>query len=253
MPKLLRAYMPRREAENLVEVVEELASGDVVIYWFHWPYDGLIRRDDYEPVAVVRGGVKLAARPHYRLTWTDDVYMRGGVPVVVFLTMWHEPVIDASEVGFYLRLFDRFFVEADYSPRPGDVPAWFRRAGLRTDFRDYALEVSRDPLNMGSGYDLLGLPDFKALAAEVDEAIRVLESGDLAECVERCRRIVVEVRGSRAFGHVAKLVEPFLRHVDEYGLPSGGDREVFVEELREYLGLLGRALRELAGEGAEGR
>jgi len=98
-----------------------------------------------------------------------------------------------------------------------------------------------------------GLPDFKALAAEVDEAIRVLESGDLAECVERCRRIVAEVRGSRAFGHVAKLVEPFLRHVDEYGLPSGGDREIFVEELREYLGLLGMALRELAGEGAEDR
>ncbi|MCF3653554.1 MAG: hypothetical protein L2C94_005290 [Aigarchaeota archaeon] len=99
----------------------------------------------------------------------------------------------------------------------------------------------------------MGLPDFKTLAAEVYEAIRVLESGDLAECIERCRRIVAEVRGSRAFGHVSKLVEPFLRHVDEYGLPSGGDREIFVEELREYLGLLGMALRELAGEEVEGR
>jgi len=27
--------MPRREAKNLLEVIEERASEDVVIYWFH--------------------------------------------------------------------------------------------------------------------------------------------------------------------------------------------------------------------------
>ena len=253
MPRLLRAYMPRREAKNLIEVIEERASEDVVIYWFHWPYDGLTWRDDYEPVAVIRRGVKLAARPHYRLVWTDDIYMRGGMPTVVFATRWHEPIIDASEVGFYLRLFGWFFVEADYSPKRGDVPAWFRKAGLKIDFRDYALEVSRDPLNKGLEYDLLELADFKALAAEVDEAIRILDSGDLARCVEKCRGIVSEVRRSRAFGHVAKLVEPFLRHVDEHGLPSGNEKAIFVEELKEYLGLLKTALRELAGGGAENR
>ena len=35
MPRLLRAYMPRREAKNLIEVIEERVSEDVVIYWFH--------------------------------------------------------------------------------------------------------------------------------------------------------------------------------------------------------------------------
>ena len=245
----MRAYMWKREADNLLEVIEEWASDDVVIYWFHWPYDGFRRRDDYEPVAVIKGGVKLAARPHYRLTWTGDVYMRDGLPTIVFSTMWHAPAIKASLVGIYLRFLGRFLVEADYSPRRGDVPAWFRRAGLRIDFRDYAIEVSHDPLNMGFGYDLLGLPDFKALAAEVDEAIRILESGDVAGCLERCKRIVAEIRKSRAFGDIAELVEPFIEHADEYEL----DKRGFAEGLKEYLGYLGMALRELAGEEVENR
>ena len=252
MRRLLRAYMSRRQAKNLIEVIEERASEDVVIYWFHWPYDGPIRRDDYEPVAVIRGGVKLAARPHYRLVWTDDVYMRGGLPTVVFLTDWHSPTIKAHLVGLYLRFLGRLLVEVDYSPRRGDVPTWFRRAGLKTDFRDYAIKVSHDPLNMGFGYDLLELPDFRALAAEVDEAIRILDSGDLAKCIERCRRIVAEVRRSRAFGEISELVEPFVRYVDEHGLPSRDEeKKAFTEDLREHLGYLGIVLRGLSGEDVE--
>ena len=198
-------------------------------------------------MAVIRGRVKLAARPHYGLTWTGDVYIRDGLPTMVFSTMWHEPVIGASAVGFHTRLFGRFLREADYSPRRGDVPAWFKRAGLKTDFRDYAIKVSRDPLNMGFGYNLFGLPDFKALAAEVDEAIRILESGDVAGCLERCKRIVAEIRKSRAFGDIAMLVEPFIDHADEYEL----DKKGFAEGLKEYLGYLGIVLRGLSGEDVE--
>ena len=118
---------------------------------------------------------------------------------------------------------------------------------LRIDFRDYAIKVSHDPLNMGFGYDLFGLPDFKALAAEVDEAIRILESGDVAGCLERCRRIVAEIRKSRAFGDIAMLVEPFIDHADEYEL----DKKRFTEELKEHLGYLGIVLRGLSGEDVE--
>ena len=118
---------------------------------------------------------------------------------------------------------------------------------LRIDFRDYAIEVSHDPLNMGFGYDLFGLPDFKALAAEVNEAIRILESGDVAGCLERCRRIVAEIRKSRAFGDIAMLVEPFIDHADEYEL----DKKRFTEELKEHLGYLGIVLRGLSGEDME--
>jgi len=252
LPRLLRAYMSRRQARNLIEVIEERPSEDVVIYWFHWPYNGLSRRDDYEPVAVIRGGVKLAARPHYRLVSTDDVYMRGGLPTVVFLTDWHSPTIKAYLVGLYLRFLGRALVEVDYSPKPGEVPAWFRKAGLRIDFRDYALEVSQDPLNNGLEYVLLGLPDFKALAAEVDEALKILDSGDLARCIEKCKRIVAEVQRSRAFGEISELVEPFVRYVDEHGLPSRDEeKRAFVEDLRENLGYLGIVLRGLAGEDVE--
>ena len=118
---------------------------------------------------------------------------------------------------------------------------------LRIDFRDYAIKVSHDPLNMGFGYDLLGLPDFRKLAEEVDEAIRILDSGDVAGCLERCKRIVAEIRKSRAFGDIAELVEPFIDHADEYEL----DKEGFAEGLKEHLGYLGIVLRGLSGEDVE--
>ena len=90
----------------------------------------------------------------------------------------------------------------------------------------------------------MGLPDFKKLASEVDEAIRVLESGNVPECLKRCERIVAEIRKSRVFGGIAELIEPFIIHADEYEL----DKKLFAEELKEYLGLLRIALRGLAGE-----
>jgi len=50
--------------------------------------------------------------------------------------------------------------------------------------------------------------------------------------------------GRAGFWRFSELVEPFLIHVDEYEL----NKKVFVEELREYLGMLRYALREITGE-----
>ena len=43
------------------------------------------------------------------------------------------------------------------------------------------------------------------------------------------------------------LIEPFLIHADEYKL----DEKAFAEELREYLGMLRYALRQILGEEVE--
>ena len=90
--------------------------------------------------------------------------------------------------------------------------------------------------------------DFKKVAEEVDEAIRVLDLGDVPECLRRCERIVAELRKGKVVGEaLVGLIEPFLIHADEYKL----NERAFAEELREYLGMLRYALRQILGEEVE--
>ena len=87
--------------------------------------------------------------------------------------------------------------------------------------------------------------DFRKIAEEVDEAIRVLDLGDVPECLKKCERITAELRKSKVVGEaLVGLIEPFLIHADEYKL----DERAFAEELREYLGMLRYALRQILGE-----
>jgi len=90
--------------------------------------------------------------------------------------------------------------------------------------------------------------DFRKVAEEVDEAINILDSGDVPECLRRCERIVAELRKGKVVGEaLVGLIEPFLIHADEYKL----DERAFAEELREYLGMLRYALRQILGEEVE--
>jgi len=42
--------------------------------------------------------------------------------------------------------------------------------------------------------------DFRKVAEEVDEAISILDSGDVPECLKKCEKIAAELRKSRVFG-----------------------------------------------------
>jgi len=87
--------------------------------------------------------------------------------------------------------------------------------------------------------------DFRKIAEEVNEAIRVLETGDIPECLRRCEGIVIELRKSKVVGEaLAGLIEPFLIHADEYRL----DEKAFAEDLKEHLGMVRYALRQILGE-----
>jgi len=87
--------------------------------------------------------------------------------------------------------------------------------------------------------------DFRKVAEEVDEAIKIVETGDVPECLRRCERIVAELRKSKVVGEaLVGLIEPFLIHADEYKL----DEKAFAEDLKEHLGMLRTALREIMGE-----
>ena len=87
--------------------------------------------------------------------------------------------------------------------------------------------------------------DFRKVAEEVDEAINILDSGDVPECLRRCERIVAELRKGKVVGEaLVGFIESFLIHADEYKL----DERAFAEELREYLGMLRCALRQILGE-----
>ena len=89
------------------------------------------------------------------------------------------------------------------------------------------------------------MPDVKKIAEEVDEAISISDLGDVSECLKRCEKIADELRKSKVVGEaLVGLIEPFLIHADEYKL----DEKAFAEELREYLGMLRCALRQILGE-----
>jgi len=90
-----------------------------------------------------------------------------------------------------------------------------------------------------------GMIDFRKIAEEVDEAISIVEAGDVPECLRRCEKIVAELRKGKVVGEaLVGLIEPFLIHADEYKL----DEKAFAEELREYLGMLRYALRQILGD-----
>jgi len=52
--------------------------------------------------------------------------------------------------------------------------------------------------------------DFKKVAEEVDEAIRVLDLGDVPECLKRCERIVAELRKGSRLRSRGALVKAWL-------------------------------------------
>ena len=90
-----------------------------------------------------------------------------------------------------------------------------------------------------------GMINFRKITEEVDEAISILDSGDVPECLKRCEKIAAELRKSKVVGEaLVGLIEPFLIHADEYKL----NERAFAEELREYLGMLRYALRQILGE-----
>jgi len=94
----------------------------------------------------------------------------------------------------------------------------------------------------------LGLPDFKKIVEEVDEAIRILEAGDFPECLKRCERIVAEIRKRKVVGEaLAGLIEPFLIHANQYRI----NERAFAEDLKEHLGMLRYALSQILGEEAD--
>ena len=89
------------------------------------------------------------------------------------------------------------------------------------------------------------MPNLKKIAEDVDEAISTLEMGNVPECLKRCERIADELRKSRVIGEaLAELIQPFILHADEYKLDERG----FAEDLKEHLGMLRYALRQILGE-----
>jgi len=92
----------------------------VIVYWFHWGYDGYEQRDDWEPVlvAVDGGSVRVAARVHWRWRFAGQpVFENGTHPVVVFGYLWHTPLFTYPPTG-YVRVGYEPVVAPD--PQPVD-------------------------------------------------------------------------------------------------------------------------------------
>lgn len=95
----------------------------------------------------------------------------------------------------------------------------------------------------------MDLADYVKIAESVDNAISLLETGDLERSLEVCRWIAVEI-GSKSVhsGALLELIQPFIDHVDEHGMPRDEEeRRRFIDYLRRYLGCLRMALDSILG------
>ena len=92
------------------------------------------------------------------------------------------------------------------------------------------------------------MPDFKRVAEEVDEAISILEGEIFPSVLGDVRESPPSLGTVKVVGEaLSRLVEPFIIHADEYKL----DERAFAEDLKEHLGMLRYALRQILGEEVE--
>ena len=86
------------------------------------------------------------------------------------------------------------------------------------------------------------------LPRNVDETIKIVETGNIPKCLKRCERIVAELRKGKVVGEaLAGLIEPFLIHANQYRI----NERAFAEDLKEHLEMLRYALRQILGEEAD--
>lgn len=109
--------------------------------------------------------------------------------------------------------------------------------------------MSRDLLNKGLGTIFFGLADYTELARMAGEAIKLLDSGDLAGSIEVCRTLIAELEKKGVYSDLAGFVKPYVGYVDEHGMPQGDEAvKEFIDYLRKDLGYLRLVLEDLASE-----
>jgi hypothetical protein len=81
----------------LVEVLLEVYS-NFEIYWFHWPRDGFLPEEDYEPIVIIYSGTICCVIT--RRGWTYQTYMmKDGLKIpleILFDTSFHHPFAKAQ-------------------------------------------------------------------------------------------------------------------------------------------------------------
>ena len=83
------------EYDMLIGKISEWDGYIVLEYWYHWPYDGPEKRDDWEPVVLLVSGGEVkavASRAHYNWRVLYVFPVENEKPKVVFLKEWHTPL-----------------------------------------------------------------------------------------------------------------------------------------------------------------
>jgi len=112
-----KAYCaPDDRPDRLLAAAKVWKGYTVIEYWYHWPYDGYERRDDWEPVLLLIDGDEVKAvahRIHYNWRVAYSFPTEDGLPVVTFLYLWHTPMLKEPGEGY---------VSAGVSPVLGNPP-----------------------------------------------------------------------------------------------------------------------------------
>ena len=84
------------EPERIVATSSMWRGYKVMEYWYYWPYDGHVKKDDWEPIIVLVDGDSIKAvahRIHYNWRVSYAFPTEDGKPVVSFMYLWHTPML----------------------------------------------------------------------------------------------------------------------------------------------------------------
>ena len=110
---------PSDMPEKIVFAVKHVRGYTAIEFWYYWPYDGVIKKDDWEPVIVYTDGehvLAVAHREHYVWRVNYNPLVNNTHVVVMFQYGFHTPYIQQPFPGW-----ERIRLPIMYEVPPKDV------------------------------------------------------------------------------------------------------------------------------------
>lgn len=132
---------PNDQPEKVIVHVTRFSDLVVYEFWYYWPYDGNVKKDDWEPVVVyVKGDgsvYAVASRIHYVWRVNYNPIIADGTHIVVtFRYAWHNPLFVEPPKGY---------VEVSKEPVLGTPPEELDHASILG-----RIDLLENPLILGT-------------------------------------------------------------------------------------------------------
>ena len=124
-------FIPKEGNRTLIEVLLE-QHDNFDIYWYHWPWDGIFRIGDYEPIILIYSNKKTLCHLVIRRGWDYKHYEFNILDQsieIIFEGPFHHPYAKKLDNNEEYHEKKKILVEGDYDPRiinSDQIPIRFR-------------------------------------------------------------------------------------------------------------------------------